>query len=447
MHARTLNPPRLDRIRDESASDAHRSLADHRRRSPAVTHSVLVLGAGMVGTCTALHLRRRGFEVTLVDRRAPGQETSFGNAGLIQRESVEPYAFPRDAGFLLDAALRRGTEVNWHLRGLLQMGAPLFGYWRHSGPAAHARATAAYARLIAHATTEHAPLIAAANAEDLVRREGFRFVFRTPRALEEATRRARRLADDFGIRHQLEDGPALARAEPALTIPLAGSVHWLDPWSVSEPGALVQRYADLFQAEGGHLQIGDAQSLRAAGAGWSVQGTDGPLEAAQAVVALGPWSATLVRRLGYRMSLFLKRGYHQHYPGAAHLGDPVLDAERGYVLAPMRRGLRLTTGAEFAPIDAPPTPIQLARAERAARDLLALGAPLPEPPWLGARPCTSDMLPVMGSAPRHPGLWFNFGHAHQGFTLGPVAGRMVAAMIAGEPTGIDPLPYAPSRFR
>lgn len=412
-----------------------------------MTRSVLVLGAGMVGTCTALHLRRSGFEVTLVDRRAPGQETSFGNAGLIQRESVEPYAFPHDPGFLLDAALRRGTEVNWHLRGLLQMASPLFGYWRHSGPAAHARATTAYARLIAHATSEHAPLIAAAHADDLVRREGFRFVFRTARAFDEALRRAQRLESGFGVRHRAEDGAALARAEPALRAPLAGAVHWTDPWSVSEPGALVQRYAELFLAEGGRLLTADANSLRSAGAGWSIQGPEGQVDAAQAVVALGPWSADLVRRLGYRMPLFLKRGYHQHYTGTARLNDPVLDAERGYVLAPMRRGLRLTTGAEFAPIDAPPTPVQVARAEREARDLIALGAPLPEPAWLGARPCTADMLPVMGAAPRHPGLWFNFGHAHQGFTLGPVAGRLIAAMIAGEPTAIDPLPYAPSRFR
>jgi D-amino-acid dehydrogenase len=112
----------------------------------------------------------------------------------------------------------------------------------------------------------------------------------------------------------------------------------------------------------------------------------------------------------------------------------------------MQRGLRLTTGAEFAPIDAPPTPVQLAKAEILARELIDLGQPLPEPPWLGARPCVADMLPVMGPAPRHPGLWFNFGHAHQGFTMGPVAGRLLAEMVSGEPPCVDPTPYSPRRF-
>lgn len=400
----------------------------------------------MVGTCTALQLQQRGFEVVLVDRRAPGQETSFGNAGLIQREAVEPYAFVREPGFVLDTVLGRGAEVHWHARGLWQMAGPLLSYFRHSHPQSHARATQAYSHLIAHAIDEHAPLIEAAGAQDLVVREGFRFVFRSAQAHEQAVQRARRLEAQFGVRHQAEDTAALARAEPALRASLAGAVHWLDPWAVRDPGALVQRYADLFVARGGHVLSGDALTLQAAGSGWSVLTQAGRIEAAQAVLALGPWADGLIRTLGYRFPLFIKRGYHQHYRTQAVLHQPVLDAERGYVLAPMQRGLRLTTGAELAPIDAPSTPVQLAKTEAMARELLDLGQPLPEPPWLGARPCTADMLPVMGPAPRHPGLWFNFGHSHQGFTLGPVAGRLLAEMVQGERTWIDPTPYLPSRF-
>ena len=400
----------------------------------------------MVGTCTALHLQQRGFDVVLVDRREPGQETSFGNAGLIQQEAVEPYAFPREPGFLLNVALRRGAEVHWHARGLWQMAGSLWRYFQNSYPASHARATEAYSRLIAHATHEHDLLMAAAGAQDLVAREGFRFVFRTAQAFDEAVQRASTLHDCFGVRYQAENTTQLAQAEPALQRSMAGAVHWLDPWAVNNPGALVQRYADLFVARGGRVLTGDAASLQPQGAGWSVQTTEGRVDAEQAVLALGPWADGLIRTLGYRFPLFIKRGYHQHYTSPAQVRQPLLDAERGYVLAPMQRGLRLTTGAEFAPIDAPPTPLQLAKAEALARELVDLGEPLPEAPWLGARPCTADMLPVMGPAPRHKGLWFNFGHSHQGFTLGPVAGRLLAEMVHGEPTCADPTPYLPARF-
>ena len=169
-------------------------------------NSVLVLGAGMVGTCTALHLQQRGLDVVLLDRRAAGQETSFGNAGLIQQEAVEPYAFPREAAFVLNAVLGRGAQVNWHARGLWQMAGSLLRYWCHSHPDAHANATQAYSRLIAHATREHAPLIQAADAESLIAREGFRFVFHSPLALQAAVQRASALEAQYGVRHRVEDG-------------------------------------------------------------------------------------------------------------------------------------------------------------------------------------------------------------------------------------------------
>lgn len=411
-----------------------------------MSQTILVLGAGMVGTCTALHLQQRGFDVALIDRREPGQETSFGNAGLIQREAVEPYAFPRDAAFVLRAALGLGAEVHWHSSGLLAMGRALLSYFRHSHPERHAVATAAYSRLIAHAISEHQPLVVAAGAQDLVREGGFRFVFRTAEALDEALARAQQLEHTFGVQHRAEESAALAQAEPALRLRLAGAVHWTQPWAVNDPGELVRRYAALFVQRGGRIAQADALSLRPDGAGWQVGSGGDTHRAAQAVVALGPWSDGLLKRLGYRYPLFVKRGYHQHYQPQQPLHQPVLDAERGYVLAPMQRGLRLTTGAEFARVDAPATPVQLAKAEALARELVDLGPALPEAPWLGARPCVADLLPLIGAAPRHRGLWLHLGHAHQGFTLGPASARLLAELVAGVTPYLDPAPYSPARW-
>ena len=412
-----------------------------------MSRSVLVLGAGMVGTCTALHLQQRGFDVTLIDRRDPGQETSFGNAGLIQAESVEPYAFPMGLGFLAQAALGLRADVQWRADAVLAQAGALWAYHRNSAPERHARLTQAYARLIRQALAEHSPLIEAAGAQDLVRREGFRFVFRTARAWQEGAERARRLERDFGVRHAVLDGAELARAEPALRLPAAGAVHWLEPWAVNDPGELVARYARLFASRGGHLVQADVRSLSSQGAGWSAQTEAGRIEAAQAVMCLGPWADDAIRALGYRFPLFIKRGYHQHFAQPTCLNLPMLDAEVGYCVLPTRIGVRLTTGAEFALIGAPPSRVQLERTARSARELIGLGEPLPAAPWWGSRPCTADMLPVMGPAPRHPGLWFNFGHSHQGFTLGPVAGRHIADLIEGRPPVADPQPYLPARFQ
>jgi D-amino-acid dehydrogenase len=108
--------------------------------------------------------------------------------------------------------------------------------------------------------------------------------------------------------------------------------------------------------------------------------------------------------------------------------------------------VRLTTGAEFARRDAAATPKQISRCEPLARQLAPLGARLDHLPWLGARPCLPDMLPVLGPAPRHPGLWFNFGHAHHGLTLGPITGRLLAELMIGAPPLLDVSPYRADRF-
>jgi D-amino-acid dehydrogenase len=152
--------------------------------------------------------------------------------------------------------------------------------------------------------------------------------------------------------------------------------------------------------------------------------------------------------LGYRLPMAVKRGYHMHYRsrGNASLGRPVLDEETGFVLAPMERGIRLTTGSEFAERDAPASPVQVDRCEPAARALYPLGERVDPAPWRGARPIFPDSRPAIGRAGRHGGLWMAFGHQHLGFTLGPATGRLLAEMMSGTVPFVDPSPFDPRRF-
>ena len=96
---------------------------------------VIVLGAGMVGVSTALHLQKRGRSVVLVDRRGAGEETSYGNTGIIQREGVVPYPFPRQIGRMAQYALNMRTEANLHWSALPQIAPWLYRYWQASTPA------------------------------------------------------------------------------------------------------------------------------------------------------------------------------------------------------------------------------------------------------------------------------------------------------------------------
>ena len=324
----------------------------------------------------------------------------------------------------------------------------LWKYWHHSRPARHERIAHVYAKLIEHCVTEHDALAAEAGAQSFMRRIGWMKVFRTERERDIRYAEAARWQREYGLNYRTLDRSQLQEEEPHLAPVLVGGLHWTDPLCVDDPQGLALAYLALFESRGGRLLQGNAASLESTGEEWRIRTGDGNLQARDAVIALGPWADTLTHALGYDLPLAVKRGYHMHYRAAGHakLNHPVLDTERGYFLAPMRRGIRLTTGAEFALRDAIKTPVQLGRAEPIARDLFPLAERLDTEAWMGARPCTPDMLPILGPAPRHRNLWFAFGHAHHGLTLGPVTGRLMAELVTGEAPFVDPAPYRAERF-
>ena len=411
----------------------------------ASSADAIVLGAGIVGVSVALHLQKRGRATVLLDRRGAAEETSFGNAGLVQREGVYPYGFPHDFGALARYSFNRTIDAHYHPTAIPRLAPFLWKYWHHSRPARHRAIAQLYARLIEHCITEHDALAAEAGASGLFRRSGWMRVFRTERERDLRFAEAERWKGEFGIASRLLDKKSFEKEEPHIAPVVVGALHWTDPIAAVDPQAVALAYLELFRKLGGRFVQGNAATLEP---GWSVRTAEGTITARDAVVALGPWAEVVTRGLGYDLPLAVKRGYHMHYraAGAAVLNHPMIDTERGYFLAPMRRGIRLTTGAEFAMRDGMKTPVQLNRAEPIARELFPLAERLDADPWMGSRPCTPDMMPVIGAAPRHKNLWFAFGHAHHGFTLGPVTGRLVAEMVTGEAPFVDPSPYRAERF-
>ena len=411
----------------------------------------IVLGAGMVGVSAALHLQARGRSVVLVDRAgAAGTETSYGNAGLIERASYFQYTFPRDPAQVVETILGTNpaarivwSDLPWTLPFIAR-------YFRESAPEraiAHARASWP---LIERCLAEHEALATEAGATDLLRHGGWIKAFRTQQTLDAGIRDAERVKP-FGMTVDVLDRKTLAEREPKIIGPIGG-VHFRDPVSCVDPGALAKAYAALFVTRGGQFLAGDARTLARRGTRWCVTTEQGDVVADNALIAMGPWSDEIFRPLGLSIPLGVKRGYHMHYAHDgeagtnAGLNHPVLDTDNGYLLAPMRAGIRLTTGAEFARRDRAPSPVQLDQCEPVARKMFPLGTRVDAQPWLGRRPCLPDLLPVIGPAPGHAGLWFDFGHQHHGFTMGPVTGRLIAEIMTGETPFCDLGPYRADRF-
>lgn len=409
--------------------------------------NVIVLGAGIVGISAALHLQMRGVSTLLVDRQGPGEGTSYGNAGIIEGNTLFPYPFPRSFRALSRVALKLATEANYHARFLPKIVRWLWNVRQATTPQGLENSARVMRPLFERALAEHEVLVEAADAKRYLRYTGWLRVYRSEHAFEKL-RAELALADEYGIPYEKLSVEQSLALEPSLSPVFKQGVLWPQAASYSNPLAVSRALHAHFLSLGGEFAKGDARTLKHNSAGWSVTTEDGEAFSDEAVIALGPWSPDILSPLGIDLPLAVKRGYHWHFAakGNASLSRPVLDAEVGFILGPMEQGIRLTTGAEFADRDAPPTPVQIDRLMPYAKNLFPLGEPVEPKPWLGARPCFWDSRPVIGRAPGQKGLWLDYGHGHSGLTLGPVSGRLLAEMITGAVPFTDPKPFAAERF-
>src|SRR5579863_847244 len=406
---------------------------------------VVVLGAGIVGVSVGVAARQRGLSVVLVDRREPGRGTSYGNAGVLSSGSILPLNKPSLWSALPTYLTNRHAALRWDPAWVVRNFDWVARFLANAAASqVKPRATALHG-LIGASLKLHRGWIVKADGAQRLRETGWLKVWRSD-ALEAAKQEQAFLAE-YGIDSRLLDRQAISALEPNI-VPVykVGLLH-TQTASVDSPGAVVKAYARMFARSGGELRQSDITGIECDGEGWRVTLADGAIAARHVVVALGPWSADLLRPLGYRVPLASERGYHQEFkPNPARaLQRPIHDAEGSFLMTPMEQGIRVTTGVELTARDAPSSYAQLDAVVPVARGVVEFGEAVGEP-WRGSRPTLPDSLPMIGPAPRHPGLWLAFGNQHIGFTTGPATGAAIAAMIAGAAPSFDVSAFSPSRY-
>lgn len=406
---------------------------------------VIVLGAGIVGVSAAVAARRHGLSVILVDRREPGCETSYGNAGVLSSGSILPLNKPALWSALPHYITNRHAALRWD---------PVWAF-RNLGWVsrflANARASQTRPRatalqgLIDSSLKLHREWIVQAEAKHRLRETGWLKVWRSDAI--DAAKQEQAFLTEYGIASRLLDRQEISALEPDI-VPVykVGLLHTKTA-SVDSPGAVVKAYAKLFAGSGGEIRQSEVKAITQQGDVWRVQLADGAISSRHVVVSLGPWSADVLRPLGYRVPMAYERGYHREFKWnpARTLQRPIHDAEGGFLMTPMEQGIRVTTGVELTDRDAPSSFAQLEAVVPLAKGVIKFDEPIGEP-WRGSRPTLPDSLPMIGPAPRHAGLWLAFGNQHIGFTTGPATGAAIAAMIGGGKPAFDVGAFSPSRY-
>ena len=415
--------------------------------NPAKGACAVVVGAGIVGAACAHRLRTLGFDVVLVERGAPEEACSFGNAGRIATSLVTPRSVPgllrKVPGMLMDRRHPLKTSFGFILRNL----AWCRRFAQAGTPREVARITDALHVLLSRGDAAIDRLAATTGATDVLRTDGAFYVYQNP-ALAEAARDAMAESDRRGTPARYVTGDEIRDIDPAIPASVACGFHKPEERFVRSPLELTTKVVAAFAAAGGVLVRDEVVRLEArAGRAPRVHCRNESYDADNVVIAAGAWSPRLASQLGARILIAPERGYHAMLPRAGvglkttiHYGDRLIS------MTPMTGGLRVSSGAEFADADAAP--------DWERRDLVIEGSKALFPElddtgatrWMGPRPTTPDTLPIIGAHPAHPGVLFATGHGQLGLTLSALTAEIVGDLAAGRVPNFDLAPYRPDRF-
>lgn len=406
-----------------------------------------VVGAGIVGICSALSLQERGLAVTLIDPNPPAEAASYGNAGVLSTWSCVPQSMPglwkNVPQWLLDP--EGPVALRWSYL-------PKFLPWMMQFFAASKieRIPAiADAMLQLHRPTLdlYRRFLAGTGHEDLVRDSMYVFAYRDP-AKANLDNLEWRIRKDRGVPVEKIDSNALHDIEPDISPDYKAAILVKDQGRTIDPGAIGKVLTEKFLNAGGTLLQARVQSLKPLDGGRVELQTDtGILTAERVILSAGPWSAALLKSHGLKVPLESERGYHLIFsdPGVT-LNNSIMVTDSKFAVSSMRMGLRCAGTAEFAGLDYPPDYRRAHALAGPAKRLLPKLNTETREVWMGQRPSFPDTLPAIGNIPGLPGVIAAFGHGHLGLTAAPMTGKIVAGLAIGETPNIDIKAYSLERF-
>ncbi|SFN79738.1 D-amino-acid dehydrogenase [Roseovarius lutimaris] len=406
-----------------------------------------VIGGGIVGICTAIALAERGTPVRLIDRDAPGQGASMGNAGVISPFSVVPQSLPGLWRDIPRWVLDPSGPVHLRPRHI-----PRFLPWAlrflRAGQRDRVHATAAAMHALNHDNvTLYRQLLEGTGHEDLVQDSFYVMASRSaaPARLDSFTNQLRR---KYGAELEAVDAAALRGLEPALSPAFKSALLIKGQARALSPGRICVVLADKLRGLGGEVVCAKVTGLLRTDEDWQINTDTGPIRATNVVLAAGAWSARLLAPLGIDVPLEAERGYHLAFPDApVTLNNSVMDADMKLVASSMEGALRAAGTAEFGGLETEASPARAEALAKVARQLCPDLAEARYETWSGLRPSFPDSLPAIGPIKGQPGLIAAFGHSHWGFMMGPKTGRLAASLAMGEQPNIDLSPYDPTRFQ
>ena len=409
--------------------------------------NILIIGAGIVGICTSIELIKKGYSVTLMDPNQPGSQTSYGNAGVITDSSLMIINNPQLLKSLFQLIFKNQTSFRysksfifsrliWVLRFLM------FSHKNHMKFAAKA-----LRELQALSLNTHKKLIKKTNSNNIISKPGWLKLFKTSESYKKYSLELEVL-NKHKAKYTTLNTTQIEKQFPDLEVKFFKGILFKNSIRVKSPLKLSKKYFNYFLESGGKFVQESCKDLQYIKDKWVIFSNKNKSYFDQVVVSTGPWSKNILSNLGYNIPLAWERGYHHHFSTKKKISinPAIYDVEGGFVYSSNGSDVRVTSGVELTFLDAVQNEIQINESIQKLRKIIPLNKKLIDKPWLGSRPTIIDSLPMIGKAPKHKNLWFNFGHNHIGLSTSAGSAVIISEMIENKKTSINAGPFSPKRF-
>ena len=404
-----------------------------------------IVGAGIQGISNALFLQKKGFKVTIFDRDEPGgPSASYGNAGHFSPYASVPINRP-DVLTDVPAMLLSSTgplALKWNY--VPKMIPWFLQFIRNCTSKKMMHTAKNMHQILDLALPAYDELFDEIELGGLVEKKGILYIWNDQslksRELEIKVR------NELGVDQQEVTPKEIHDLEPNIKPIYHGGVYYQYGRHARNPKKILLKLYELFLKKGGKFLKMNIKDIKFNDEKPVIKAETQSFLFDKIVIACGSFSKKLTDNLDEKIPLDTERGYHVHFKDCDHLlSRPVIFQNRGFGITPMEQGLRVVGTVEFGGLD---NPLTKSRVKNLINNAKYMMGDLPDhaDEWLGFRPTLPDYLPVIGPSKKHKNVFYCFGHHHLGWTLGPISGKIISGMIAGENTNLDLKPYSSLRF-
>lgn len=414
-----------------------------------MSETITIVGAGLVGICTALSLAERNFTVRIIDKNAPAQGASYGNAGIISPWSILPQAVPgiwkNIPGLMLGRHQVLKTRVN-QLPKLVPWG---IEFLKNTSPAKVEKVSEAMSILCGPSIDLYRRHLTGTQHEDFLTEAWYVHAFRSEATARQWDENAidYRQRRKFGADVEFVGNDELHNLEPALGPDFKAAILVKGQARARSPEKIALALLDKALSLGVTFEQAEMLGIQRENDMWHIHCAGRSFESEKIVLAAGAWSAKLLEPLGIKLPLMAERGYHVEFanPGVT-INNSIMDIDAKVVASSMADGLRVAGASEFCKINAKVDPKRQALMTRQAKAIAPDLSTANPSFWHGHRPSFPDSLPMIGEFGKHPGLYASFGHSHYGLMMAPKSGEILSDVIEGRTHNLDISAFGVNRY-